>query len=253
MIARLAFALSLLAALPACSAPEPPPHTQGYEIVRTYPHDRQAFTEGLLFRDGLLYESTGLEGRSWVRRVTLETGAVQQQADLDPKYFGEGIVDWGDKLVQLTWKDGVGFVRDRATFAVKSTFNYQGEGWSLTRDERRIIMSDGTDELRFLDPETLKETGRVKVTEFGQPVDQINELEFIKGEVWANVWQTDQIIRIDPKTGNVVGRLDLSGLLTADEARHADVLNGIAYDAKGDRIFVTGKFWPWVFEIKVAK
>ncbi len=250
MIVRLALAFSVLAALPACAQPAP---VQSYEVVRTFPHDRQAFTEGLLVRDGQLYESTGLEGRSWVRKVDLETGSVQQQESLDPKYFGEGIVDWGDEIIQLTWQNGVGFVRDRSTFAVKSTFNYTGEGWALTKDDRRIIMSDGTDELRFLDPKTLKETGRVKVTDDGRPVDQINELEFIKGEVWANIWQTDQIIRIDPKTGKVVGRLDLSGLLTPQEAARADVLNGIAYDAKADRIFVTGKFWPWLFEIKVAK
>lgn len=246
---RLVLAASLALALPACAAPAP---VQGYEVVRTFPHDRGAFTQGLFMRDGVLYESTGLNGRSSVRRVSLETGAVEQKADLDPKYFGEGAVDWDDKIVQLTWTHGLGFVRDRSTFAVTSTFSYAGEGWGLTRDDRRIIMSDGTAELRFLDPKTLKETGRVKVTEDGRPIDQLNELEFIKGEVWANVWQTDQIVRIDPKTGKVVGRLDLSGLLTPQEARRADVLNGIAYDAKADRIFVTGKLWPWMFEIKVA-
>jgi glutamine cyclotransferase len=227
----------------------------GYEVVHTYPHDPSAFTEGLFYLDGFLYESTGLEGQSSVRKVRLESGEVVQKYDLPAQYFGEGIINWKDSLIQLTYKTQVGFIYDLATFKLQRQFEYQGEGWAMTQDGKRIIMSDGTSELRFWDPETLKELGRITVTEESYPVKNVNELEWIKGEIYANVWTTDRIIRIDPETGKVVGRVDLSGILSdADRiGGQTDVLNGIAYDAKLDRIFVTGKKWPKLFEIRLLK
>ncbi len=238
----------------ACAARADTP-LYGVEVVRRLPHDSQAFTQGLLYQNGYLYESTGLEGRSSIRRVELETGRVLQQHDIPAQYFGEGIVAWGGKLIELTWRSGVGFVYDLETFALEKQFAYRGEGWGLTHDGRRLIMSDGTPELRFLDPETLQETGRITVTDQGQPVGNLNELEYVRGEVYANVWLTDRIARIDPATGTVTGWIDLTGLLTAaDRARGpTDVLNGIAYDAEGDRLFVTGKLWPALFEVRLVR
>ena len=228
--------------------------TYGYQVVRSYPHDRDAFTQGLLFRDGLLYEGTGLEMQSSIRKVNLETGEVLQKHDLPPQYFGEGIAVWRDRLLELTWKAEMGFIYDLATFDLKGEFPYPGEGWGLTTDGKRIIMSDGSAQLRFWDPGTLKETGRITVTEDGHPVDQLNELEWVKGEVYANVWQTDRVVRIDPKSGKVTGWINLKGLLLpGDDNDLTDVLNGIAYDPKGDRLFVTGKRWPKLFEIKLVK
>ena len=226
----------------------------GYEVVNTYPHDPGAFTQGLFWRDGFLYESTGLEGRSSIRKVTLETGVPEQERLIDTRYFGEGIIDWKGRLIALTWKDELGFIYDLATFEQVGEFSYPGEGWALTRDDSRIIMSDGTSSQRFLDPETLKEAGRVQVTDNGRPVDNLNELEVVKGEVFANIWQTDTIARIDPRTGKVTGWIDLTGLLSeADRAgRRVDVLNGVAYDAATDRLFVTGKWWPKLYEIKLT-
>ncbi len=228
--------------------------TYTYQVVHTYPHDPEAFTEGLFFDGGFLYESTGLEGHSSVRKVRLETGEVLQKHDLLPTYFGEGIVRWKDRLLQLTYKTEVGFVYDFNSFDVEKSFDYKGEGWALTHDGKRILMSDGTPDIRFWDPETLRETGRITVTDQGQPVANVNELEWIKGEIFANVWQTDRIARIDPATGKVVGWIDLTGLLNpADQgSSQPDVLNGIAYDAQRDRIFVTGKKWPKLYEIKVV-
>lgn len=238
-------------------APRPavPDRLYGYRIVKTYPHDPGAFTEGLQYQDGYLLESTGLVGKSNIRKVKLETGAVLLKRDLAPPYFGEGMVTWGDKLVQLTWQHQVGFIYDAKTFRPRGQFKYRGEGWSLTKDDRRLIMSDGTDEIRFLNPATLAETGRIKVTFRGQPLRNLNELEWVKGEIYANVWQTDMIVRINPNTGVVVGRINLTGLLSnADRANSSpDVLNGIAYDAKGDRLFVTGKQWPKLYEIKLVE
>jgi glutamine cyclotransferase len=225
----------------------------GYQIVRTFPHDPQAFTQGLVFLDGVLYEGTGLNGRSSIRKVKLENGEVLQIQKLDPQYFGEGIAVWGTNLVQLTWQGGVGFVYDRATFQRKKTFSYKGEGWGLACDGARLAMSDGTAFIRFLDPATLAETGRIQVRDGAVPVEHLNELEFVKGEIFANVWQTDRLARISPKTGQVTGWIDLAGLLDPREAaRGVDVLNGIAYDAQKDRLFVTGKLWPRLFEIKVV-
>jgi glutamine cyclotransferase len=235
----------------------------GYTVVNTYPHDRDAFTEGLFFENGFLYESTGLEGRSFIRKVKLETGEVVQQRNIDPKYFGEGIVTWGNELFELTYTTGIGFVYDRNTFAPKRTFQYQGEGWALTKDRAGLIMSDGTDELRFLDPATLKERRpRLKVTATSKPyredrptgtrVTNVNELEVVKGEILSNIWQQDYIARINPQTGRVAGWIDMRGLLTPREAAGVDVLNGIAYDEQRDRLFVTGKLWPKIFEIKIG-
>jgi glutamine cyclotransferase len=256
---RMKFRVFLAAALAwlmvaACAARADTP-LYGVEVVRRLPHDSQAFTQGLLYQNGYLYESTGLEGRSSIRRVELETGRVLQQHDIPAQYFGEGIVAWGGKLIELTWRSGVGFVYDLETFALEKQFAYRGEGWGLTHDGRRLIMSDGTPELRFLDPETLQETGRITVTDQGQPVGNLNELEYVRGEVYANVWLTDRIARIDPATGTVTGWIDLTGLLTAaDRARGpTDVLNGIAYDAEGDRLFVTGKLWPALFEVRLVR
>jgi glutaminyl-peptide cyclotransferase len=223
-----------------------------YQVVRSYPHDPEAFTQGLLYFDGVLYESTGLEGQSSLRKVRLENGEVLQIHRLDPRYFAEGIALWRDRIIQLTYTTEIGFVYDRETFKPLRTFTYKGEGWGLTHDGKRIIMSDGSSFLRFLDPETLEETGRVQVRDGKLPVEQVNELEFIKGEVFANIWGSDRIARIDPQSGRVNRWIDLTGLLDPREARNVDVLNGIAYDAAKDRMFVTGKLWPRLFEIKVV-
>jgi glutaminyl-peptide cyclotransferase len=223
----------------------------GYQVVRVYPHDREAFTQGLVFVDGVLYEGTGLNGRSGIRKVKLENGEVLQIQQIDSQHFGEGIAVVGNSVVELTWQSGVGFVYDRSTFQRTRTFTYTGEGWGLTYDGTRLIMSDGSSSLRFLDPKTFKETGRLKVRDGTRPVDQLNELEMVKGEIFANVWQTDRIARISPKTGAVTGWIDLAGLLDPRDRQGVDVLNGIAYDRQGDRLFVTGKLWPKLFEIKI--
>jgi glutamine cyclotransferase len=239
-------------ALWAAAAPPPPAPVAGYRVVRVFPHDPQAFTQGLAFADGVLYESTGLNGRSSVRKVRLENGEVLQIQKMDAQYFGEGMTVLGARLFALTWQSGVGFIYDRASLGRAGTFTYRGEGWGLTHDGARLIMSDGTADLRFLDRATQKETGRIRVRDAGAPVPNLNELEYVKGEVLANVWQTDRIARISPKTGRVLGWIDLTGLLSAREAQSVDVLNGIAYDAAGDRLFVTGKLWPKVFQIAVV-
>jgi glutaminyl-peptide cyclotransferase len=227
----------------------------GYEVVHTYPHDATAFTEGLFYLNGFLYESTGLEGHSSIRKVRLETGKVLQQRDIPAQYFGEGIVAWHTHLISLTWKSHIGFVFDLSTFKPQREFHYPGEGWALTQDGKQLIMSDGTPQLRFLDPQTLQETRRIQVTFEGKPVQNVNELEWVKGEIYANVWQTDYILRIDPLSGKVVGIINLTGLLQRADivSGQTDVLNGIAYDAKGDRLFVTGKNWPQLFEIRLRE
>ena len=223
-----------------------------YQVVHSYPHDPSAFTQGLIFLDGVLYESTGLNNRSTLRKVQLETGKILQQQQVPGEYFAEGLVNWGPDLLQLTWTSKVGFVYDRATFTVKRRFNYTGEGWGLTKDSARIILSDGTSRLRFLDPKTLQQTGSLNVTDRGRPVTELNELEYVQGEIWANIWQTDRIARISPFTGFVTGWIDLSGLLKPAERSSTDVLNGIAYDPAANRIFITGKLWPKLFEIKLV-
>jgi glutaminyl-peptide cyclotransferase len=223
--------------------------------VHTYPHDSSAFTQGLFFLDGYLYESTGLLGRSSIRKVRFETGEVLQQKTLPPEYFGEGITYWGKRIIGLTWRSQVGFVFNLSTFTLEKRWEYPGEGWGITRSDKALIMSDGTAELRWLNPLTLKELRRVTVTSRGKPVDQLNELEWVKGEIFANIWQTNLIARIDPASGRVTGFINLAGLLSERDSRgsHPDVLNGIAYDAEGDRLFVTGKLWPKLYEIQLVK
>ena len=228
-----------------------------FEVVHSYPHDRTAFTEGLFYLDGFLYESTGIEGASSVRKVRLETGEVVQRHDLPSAYFGEGIIQWKDRLIQLTYKTEVGFVYNLSTFETERRFEYPGEGWAMTQDGKNIFMSDGTAQIRIWDPETLQELRRITVTDQGQPVPNVNELEWVKGQIYANIWETDRIARIDPATGRVVGWIDLAGLLSPNERlagpEGTDVLNGIAYDAKGNRLFVTGKRWPKLFEIRLVR
>jgi glutaminyl-peptide cyclotransferase len=225
------------------------------EVVHSYPHDTAAFTEGLFYLNGFLYESTGLEHHSSIRKVRIDTGEVVQKVDIAPQYFGEGIVNWQGHLISLTWKSQTGFIFDLATFKLQRQFKYPGEGWALTRNDRQIIMSDGSSDLRFLDPKTLTEIGRIHVAIEGKPLLNLNELEWVKGEIYANVWQTNWIVRIDPRSGQVIGLINLAGLLQPSDVvkGQTDVLNGIAYDAKGDRLFVTGKNWPKLFEIRLRK
>jgi glutamine cyclotransferase len=223
-----------------------------YQIVHTYPHDQNAYTQGLFYLDGHLYESTGLNGQSSLRMVDLETGRILELHDVPAKYFAEGLAPWGNTLVQLTWQSHVALVYDRSSFRFLRTLHYEGEGWGLTADDKEMILSDGTATLRFLDPANFKVLRRVTVTDHGRPVTQLNELEFIHGEVYANIWHSDRIARIAPATGKVLGFIDLTGLLPASEHSSPEaVLNGIAYDSAHDRLFVTGKLWPSIFEIKV--
>jgi glutamine cyclotransferase len=236
-----------------CRLPLPPQApVYGYQVVRSYPHDPNAFTQGLLYRNGFLYEGTGLNGRSGIRKVKLETGEVVDFKAIPEQYFGEGIGEFGGSLYELTWQSEVGFVYNFSTFAQTRTFNYPGEGWGLTSDSKRLIMSDGSAQLRFWDPATLKELGRITVHDANGPIDRLNELEYVKGEIFANVWQTERIARISPADGRINGWIDLTGLLSSRERQGTDVLNGIAYDEKGDRLFVTGKLWPRLFEIKLV-
>jgi glutaminyl-peptide cyclotransferase len=225
----------------------------GYRIVKVYPHDASAFTQGLQYLDGFFYEGTGLNGRSSIRKVAPETGKVLQQRMVPGEFFGEGITVWKNDLIELTWQSHVAFVYDRATFEPKKRFTYPGEGWGLTTDGTNLVMSDGTDELRVLDPVTFTEKRRIKVTAGGAPLRNLNELEYMKGEILANIWMTEYVARVAPDTGRVTAYIDLRGLLTAAERANTDVLNGIAYDAKQDRLFVTGKLWPKLFEIKLVK
>ncbi|EIL98637.1 glutamine cyclotransferase [Rhodanobacter thiooxydans] len=250
-IRLLAFAL--LACMTAAHAAEIPVY--GYRVVHAYPHDTGAYTEGLFYKDGYLYESTGQVGASTVRKVALETGEVVQRHRLPKQYFGEGIVDWKDRLVQLTWQSGTGFVYDLASFTPQRNFRYEGEGWALTRDGTHLYMSDGTPVLRVLDPETLEVVHRIHVTADGEPVRNLNELEWVDGEIYANVWLTDRIARIDPASGQVTGWIDLTGLFDISRLPDPgdDVLNGIAWDAARKRLFVTGKCWPQLFEIELVK
>jgi glutamine cyclotransferase len=224
-----------------------------YQVVHTYPHDSQAFTQGLIYTDGHLYESTGLNGQSSLRMDDLETGRVLQRQDLDSKYFAEGLTEWGSTLVQLTWQNHEARVYDRFSFRLLRTFNYTGEGWGLTQDGKSLILSDGSATLRFFDPANFHETRRIAVTDRGAPVTQLNELEFVHGEIYANIWHSDRIARISPKTGHVLGWIDLTGLLPDNQRSTAEaVLNGIAFDPVHNRLFVTGKLWPKLFEIKIV-
>lgn len=240
--------LPFTAPVPALAA-----HADGYQIIHTYPHDPKAFTQGLIYVDGHLYESTGLNGHSSLRMVDLTRGEVLQRHDLPPEYFGEGLTDWGSTLIQLTWTSHKAFVYDRFSFSLLRTFTYAGQGWGLTRDQSNLILSDGTSYLRFLDPKSFRVIRRIQVTDdSGRAVDNLNELEYIHGEIYANVWQTDEILRIAPRTGKILGRIDLSRIIDKRELEgEGAVLNGIAYDAAQDRLFVTGKLWPKLFEIKI--
>ncbi|MEG3182021.1 glutaminyl-peptide cyclotransferase [Sphingomonas sp. LT1P40] len=219
-------------------------------ILAIHPHDPAAFTQGLFFSEGHLFESTGQRGESAIREVDLATGKVKREARLPAQYFGEGSTGWRGTIVSLTWRHGIGFRWDRKTFRQTGTFRYTGEGWGLTHDGSSLILSDGTAELRFLNPETMAERRRIRVTWNGQPVDQLNELEFVRGEVLANIWHTDLIARIDPASGVIKGFIDLSAVTATVVVRDSEsVLNGIAYDAKAGKLYVTGKRWPKLFEI----
>ncbi|MHB8526537.1 MAG: glutaminyl-peptide cyclotransferase [Candidatus Acidiferrales bacterium] len=238
----------------AAQRAETKPISYGYRILHTYPHDPNAFTQGLIYLDGYLYESTGLNGQSSLRKVDLETGAVLQRHNLPAEFFGEGLTDWGSTLLQLTWKAHTGFVYDRLTFRLLRTFHYRGEGWGLTQDGSHIILSDGSSSIRFLNPQTFQEVKRIVVSDGGVEVPDLNELEYIHGHIYANIWQTDLIAIISPKDGHVVGWIDLSGLRPMSVRANSDaVLNGIAFDAAHDRLFVTGKLWPKLFEIKLIR
>jgi glutamine cyclotransferase len=240
-------------ASPASDDQFPDPIQHGYRIVHSYPHDPDAFTQGLIFRDGALFESTGLNGKSRLRKVRLETGEVLREAPVAAEHFAEGLTDWGNELFQLTWQSHVGFVYELAAFKPRRTVTYPWEGWGLTPDNRRLMLSDGSATIRFLDPATFTEDGHIVATDRGRPVDRLNELEFVKGAIYANVWQTNRIAIIAPADGHVTGWIDLTGLRPQGDGRHPiDVLNGIAYDAAADRLFVTGKWWPTLFEISIG-
>lgn len=247
----------LLALLSALAAPLAHGALPIYDFVvkNVYPHDPDAFTQGLFISKGVLYESTGLPGRSSVRKVELKTGKVLMKTDIAAQYFGEGITEFNDEIVGLTWTSQVGFVFDKASLKMKQTFSYAGEGWGLASDGKHILMSDGTAFIRTLKPGTLEELKRVQVTAEGKPLDRLNELEWVDGELYANVWGADVIARIDPESGKVVGWIDLTGLLKAEwkDGHTVDVLNGIAYDKQQRKLYVTGKLWPKMFEIALVK
>ncbi|HWE84022.1 MAG TPA: glutaminyl-peptide cyclotransferase [Terracidiphilus sp.] len=240
--------LSAVILLPALAFP-----AEGYRIVHTYPHDPNAFTQGLVFVDGHLYESDGRFGQSRLRMDDLETGRPVQQIQLDSQYFGEGLTNWGSTLIQLTWQSHTAFVYDRFSFRLLRTLHYPWDGWGLTQDGKSLILSDGSSDLHFLDPATLHEIRHITVKDNGRPVDQLNELEYIRGEIYANIWHTARIARISPATGQVLGWIDLAGLLPAGSVTDPEaVLNGIAWDPEHNRLFVTGKLWPKLFEIQVV-
>lgn len=224
-----------------------------YKVINTFPHDPKAFTQGLVFEDGFLYEGTGQYGSSELRKVELETGKVLQDYKLPDEYFGEGITIYGDRIIQLTYLSRVGFVYDKETFKLLKEFNYQTEGWGLTNDGKHLIMSDGTPMLYFLDPETFSQSCKIMVLDQESPVWGLNELEYIDGQIYANVWPTERIVKIEPETGRVIGWIDMEGVLKPqDHSGKVDVLNGIAYDPAGRRLFVTGKFYPKLYEIRLV-
>jgi glutamine cyclotransferase len=239
---------SAVATNSAATAPTP---VYTYEVVNTFPHDHGAFTQGLLYLDGALYESTGLNGRSSLRKVDLGTGTVLKQLDVPREYFAEGLAALNGKLYQLTWQNEKGFVYDLESFNQERTFTYSAEGWGLTTDGQSLIMSDGTAQIRFLDPASFQVKRTITAMDHDRSIDRLNELEYVKGEIFANVWTTDFIVRIDPATGKVLGVIDFSGLLAPQDRANTDVLNGIAYDAVDDRLFVTGKLWPKLFEVRL--
>ena len=244
-------AISFGFAVPVIAATRAIP-VESYRIVHVYPHDATAFTQGLVFVNGMLYESTGQYGQSSLRMVDLASGRVLQKHDLSAKYFGEGLTDWKSQLIQLTWQSHLGFAYDTFSFRVVRTFTYLWEGWGLTHDSRHLILSDGSSVLHLLDPSTFKPAANIHVTADGQPVLNLNELEYIHGEIYANIWETNRIARISPTTGKVLGWIDLSGLRPPSTQQNDNaVLNGIAYDSQHDRLYVTGKLWPNLYEIKL--
>lgn len=248
--------LAAVSAVPGqSSSPESRKHPQEYtfEVVAQYPHDPTAFTQGFTFYGGSFYEGTGRQGQSSLRRVEPKTGRILRKVALSPEFFGEGIAIVGNEVIQLTWLSHTGFVYDLKDFRELRTFKYPGEGWGLTTDGRDLFMSDGSAEIRVLDGSTFSEKRRIKVRDQGKPIDQLNEVEFVEGEIFANVWHSDRIARISPRTGEVLGWIDLTGLLGPFYQRQAEaVLNGIAYDRETKRLFVTGKLWPKIFEIRVV-
>jgi glutamine cyclotransferase len=243
-------------AAPSCAVDGRQPaeaNGQTVRVVNRYPHDRNAYTQGLFFDGGVLYEGTGLVNESSLRRVELTTGNVLQRVDIPGDHFGEGIARAGDRIFQLTWTSGIAYVYDGQSLALLDSMRYQGEGWGLTYDGQALIMSDGTDVLEFRDPSDFSVAKTLQVRDKGAPLRNLNELEYIDGEIWANVYQTDFIARIDPATGDVLQMIDLAGVLTPAEKQGTDVLNGIAWDPQGRRIFVTGKRWPVLLEIDVKR
>jgi glutaminyl-peptide cyclotransferase len=224
-----------------------------YEVINTWPHDAEAYTQGLVFHDGTLFESTGLYGSSSLRRVELKTGKVKKKVEIDRQYFAEGMTIFGDKIFQLTWQAQKGFVYDLKKLRQEGEFVYEGQGWGLTHDNHSLIMSDGTNRIRFLDPSNFQVQRTISVYENGHPLTELNELEFIKGEIYANIWKTDRIVRIDPTTGKINAWIDMTGLHHGGDDRPENCLNGIAYDAESDRLFVTGKRWAKMYEIRLVR
>jgi glutamine cyclotransferase len=256
LFSEIGYGLLLSISLSSMFSCSDSPPIYGYRVINTYNHDRDAFTQGLVFHGGFLYESTGINGRSSLRKVDIETGEVLQIRRLPSIYFGEGIAIFGDRIIQLTWKSGTGFVYDLETFELLKEFRYPNEGWGITHDGQRLIVSDGSSKLHYLDPETFERTGHLDVYDSRGPVDRLNELEYVKGEIYANIWLSDRIARISPETGGVTGWIDLEGLLQPEDIRidrPVDVLNGIGHDPERDRLFVTGKLWPKVFEIALEE
>jgi glutamine cyclotransferase len=228
--------------------------TYGYEVLNTWPHDPDAFTQGLVFHDGKLLESTGQEGRSSLRLVELETGTIRKKVNVPSPYFGEGITLLNGKVYQLTWQNQVGFVYDASTFSKLGDFTFTGEGWGLATDGQSLILSDGTNRIRFINPDNFQVRKTIAVSDGSRPISQLNELEYVRGEIYANIWHAERIARIDPQTGHIVGWIDLTGLLPPIEVHDEEaVLNGIAYDETKGRLFVTGKLWPKLFEIRVIQ
>jgi len=241
--------------LPASQAPETgivPRY--GYQILNIFPHDPDAFTQGLEFHDGKLLESTGQEGKSSLRSVELETGKVLKKVDVPPPFFAEGITLLNGKIYQLTWQHQLGFIYDYETFQKTGQFSYTGEGWGLTNDGRSLILSDGSNRIKFLDPDSFRVTKTIAVLDGKTPVNEINELEYVQGEIYANIWHDNRIAMINPETGRVTGWIDLTGLLPQNEVQDEEaVLNGIAHDERTGRLFVTGKLWPRLFEIRLKR
>ena len=252
-IGKLLLCLAAGGAAAGSTGPSTAPPVSGYTVVAVFPHDASAFTQGLVYADGRLFESKGLFGQSALREIELETGRVLREAPLERRFFGEGVTLWQDSLVQLTWRSRVGLIYDAGTLELRGRFSYEGEGWGITQDGRHWILSDGSARLRFMDPGTRRVVKVLEVRDRGRPVRQLNELEYIDGEIWANLWGKDRIARIDPETGAVRGYVDLADLWPRRERpAGTDVLNGIAYDAASDRLFVTGKLWPKLYEIRIV-